>query len=64
MSSRIADIPVPPKCREMIRQGAAVAISTSGGKKRMGMFCLRHLVGLLPSIMRSRHFPLWIIQNN
>ena len=32
MSRRIADIPVPPGCRDMIRAGALVAINHSGGK--------------------------------
>ena len=32
MSSRIADIPVPPECGDMIRTGALVAVNTSGGK--------------------------------
>ncbi len=40
MSSRIADIPVPPKCRELIRAGALVAISTSGGKDSQAMTIL------------------------
>ena len=32
MSNRIADVPVPPRCNEMIRAGALVAINSSGGK--------------------------------
>ena len=32
MSSRIAEIRVPPECRQMIRAGALVAVSHSGGK--------------------------------
>ena len=32
MSSRIADVAVPPRCNEMIRAGALVAVSHSGGK--------------------------------
>ena len=40
MPSRIADIPVPPRCREMIRTGALVAISTSGGKDSQAMTIL------------------------
>ena len=40
MSSRIADILVPPRCREMIRAGALVAINTSGGKDSQAMTIL------------------------
>ena len=40
MSSRIADIPVPPRCREMIRAGALVVINTSGGKDSQAMTIL------------------------
>ena len=32
MSSRIDDVAVPPRCEEMIRAGALVAINHSGGK--------------------------------
>ena len=40
MSSRIADIPVPPECRETIHAGALVAINTSGGKDSQAMTIL------------------------
>ncbi len=40
MSSRIADILVPPRCREMIRAGALIAINTSGGKDSQAMTIL------------------------
>ena len=40
MSSRIADIPVPLRCRELIRAGALVAINTSGGKDSQAMTIL------------------------
>ena len=40
MSSRIADVPVPPWCNEMIRAGALVAINTSGGKDSQAMAIL------------------------
>ena len=40
MSSRIADVPVPPRCNEMIRAGALVAINTSGGKDSQAMTIL------------------------
>ena len=40
MSCRIADIPVAPRCREMIRAGALVAINTSGGKDSQAMTIL------------------------
>ena len=46
MSSRIADIPVPLRCREMIRAGALVAINTSGGKDSQAMTIL--LAGIVP----------------
>ena len=34
------DIPIPPECREMIRQGALISISTSGGKDSQAMTIL------------------------
>ena len=40
MPSRIADVPVPPRCRELIRAGALVAINTSGGKDSQAMTIL------------------------
>ena len=40
MSSRIAEIRIPPECRDMIRAGALVAISTSGGKDSQAMTIL------------------------
>ena len=40
MSSRIADVAVPPRCKEMIRAGALVAINTSGGKDSQAMTIL------------------------
>jgi len=40
MPSRIPDIAVPPRCREMIRAGALVAINTSGGKDSQAMTIL------------------------
>ena len=40
MPSRIANIPVPPRCCEMIRAGALVAINTSGGKDSQAMTIL------------------------
>ena len=40
MSSHIADIPVPPRCGEMIRTGALVAVNTSGGKDSQAMTIL------------------------
>ena len=40
MSSRIADVPVPPKCQEMIRAGALVAVNHSGGKDSQAMTIL------------------------
>ena len=40
MSSRIADISVPPRCRKIIRAGALVAINTGGGKDSQAMTIL------------------------
>ena len=40
MSSRLADLPVPPRCDAMIRAGALVAINTSGGKDSQAMTVL------------------------
>ena len=40
MSSRIAEIRVPPECREMIRAGALVAVNHSGGKDSQAMTIL------------------------
>ena len=37
MTCRIADITVPPRCEKMIRAGALVAISRSGGKDSQAM---------------------------
>ena len=40
MSNRIADIPVPPECGDMIRTGVLVAVNTSGGKHSQAMTIL------------------------
>ena len=40
MAANPTDIRVPPECREMIRAGALVAISTSGGKDSQAMTVL------------------------
>ena len=57
MSSRIADIPVPLRCREMIRAGALVAINTSGGKDSQAMTIL--LSRIVPrSQLLAVHAPL------
>ena len=40
MSADLAEIHVPPKCREMIRAGALVAVSHSGGKDSQAMTIL------------------------
>ena len=40
MSSRIAEIRVPPQCRQMIRAGALVSVSHSGGKDSQTMTIL------------------------
>ena len=36
----VLEVPVPPECREMIRRGALVSISTSGGKDSQAMTIL------------------------
>ena len=36
----VHEVPVPPECRQMIRQGALVLISTSGGKDSQTMTIL------------------------
>ncbi len=40
MSCRIAEFPVPPRCRKLIRAGALVAINHSGGKDSQAMTIL------------------------
>ena len=40
MPSRIAKVAVPPRCYEIIRAGALVAINTSGGKDSQAMTIL------------------------
>ena len=40
MPRRIADVPVPPECRDMIRADAIVAINHSGGKDSQAMTIL------------------------
>ena len=40
MSSRIPDVPVPPRCKEMLRAGALFAINHSGGKDSQAMTIL------------------------
>ena len=40
MSSRIADVPVPPRCEDLIQAGALVAINHSGGKDSQAMTIL------------------------
>ena len=57
MSSRLADIPVPPRCEEMIRAGALVAINHSGGKDSQTMTIL--LSRIVPrSQLVAVHAPL------
>ena len=51
------DIPLPPECREMIRQGALISISTSGGKDSQAMTIL--LTRIVPSAqLVAVHAPL------
>ncbi len=40
MSADLAEIRIPPECRELIRAGALVSISTSGGKDSQAMTIL------------------------
>ena len=57
MSSRIADIPVPLRCRELIRAGALVAVNHSGGKDSQAMTIL--LSRIVPhSQLLAVHAPL------
>ncbi len=57
MSSRIADIPTPPRCREMIQTGALVAVNHSGGKDSQAMTIL--LSRIVPrSQLLAVHAPL------
>ena len=57
MSSRIADVPVPSRCRELIRAGALVAINHSGGKDSQAMTIL--LSRIVPRAqLVSVHAPL------
>ena len=53
MSVQLADIPVPPRCEDMIRAGALVAISTSGGKDSQAMTIL--LSRIVPPHPAPRH---------
>ena len=57
MSSRIADVPVPPGCRETIRAGALVAVSHSGGKHSQAMTILLSRM-VPPDRLLAVHAPL------
>ena len=57
MSSRIADIPVPPRCDDMIRAGALVAINHSGGKDSQAMTILLSRIVPLVQLV-AVHAPL------
>ena len=57
MSSRIADVAVPPRCNEMIRAGALVAINTSGGKDSQAMTILLSRM-VPPTQLVAVHAPL------
>ena len=57
MSCRIADISMPPKCHEMIRAGALVAINTSGGKDSQTMTILLSRI-VPPAQLVAVHAPL------
>ena len=60
MPSRIADIPVPPRCREMIRAGALVVVNTSGGKDSQSMTIL--LSRIVPAAQLVAAFDLMLFQ--
>ena len=57
MSSRIADVAVPPRCNEMICAGALVAINTSGGKDSQAMTILLSRI-VPPDQLVAVHAPL------
>ena len=57
MSSRIADIPVPPRCEELIRAGALLAMSHSGGKDSQAMTILLSQI-VPPDQIVAVHAPL------
>ena len=53
----VLEVPVPPECRQMIRQGALVSISTSGGKDSQAMTIL--LARIIPrNHLVAVHAPL------
>ena len=53
----VLEIPVTPECREMIRQGALVSISTSGGKDSQAMTILLARI-IPPDQLVAIHAPL------
>ncbi len=57
MSSRNADVAVPPRCNEMIRAGALVAINSSGGKDSQAMTILLSRM-VPPTQLVAVHAPL------
>ena len=57
MSSRIADIPVPPRCDDMIRASALAAIIYSGGKASQAMTILVSRIVPLAQLV-AVHAPL------
>ena len=52
------EIPVPPECRELIRQGALVAVSSSGGKDSQAMTILLSRNRSPPTSSIAVHAPL------
>ena len=53
----VLEVPVPPECREMIRQAALVSISTSGGKDSQAMTILLARI-VPPDQLVAVHAPL------
>ena len=52
----VLEVPVPPECREMIRRGALVSISTSGGKDSQAMTIL--LTRVVPAAVAPEDLPV------
>ena len=57
MPADLADIPVPPACREMVCFGALVAVNTSGGKDSQAMTILLSRI-VPPAQLVAVHAPL------
>ncbi len=57
MSADLADIPVPPACREMVRSGALVAVNHSAGKDSQAMTIVLSRI-VPPAQLVAVHAPL------